>query len=120
MRFAMCRAQTNRHNRRGSFARLTVPILILISLHLLASPARAWDSHTHRFITRLAVKVLPPSELKTFFLQNEKVLEQFSVEPDSKLKRNHYSLSVTNGLFSNWCYASQMRLKAVIPSEGFA
>lgn len=89
MRFAMSRAQTNRHNRRGSFARPTVPILILICLHLLASPARAWGSHTHRLITRLAVKVLPPSELKTFFLQNEKLLERFSVEPDSKLKKRY-------------------------------
>ena len=89
MRYAMSRAQTYRRNRRGSFARLTVPILILICLHLPASPARAWDSHTHRLITRLAVKVLPPSELKTFFLQNEKVLERFSVEPDSKLKKRY-------------------------------
>lgn len=58
-------------------------------LHTLALPAGAWDSHTHRLITRLAVEAMPPSEFKTFLAKNETRLERLSVEPDSKLKKRY-------------------------------
>jgi len=61
-------------------------------------PAQAWDSATHRAITRLAVKALPPSPLKSTLSHSEAALETHSVEPDSLLKaaygkaeeRRHY------------------------------
>ena len=68
---------------------LLLSLLLAALLQSLPASAYAWDSHTHRLITRLAVRALPAGELKTFFLQNEKSLEQFSVEPDSKLKRRY-------------------------------
>ncbi len=68
---------------------LLFSLLLAALLQSIPAPAYAWDSHTHRLITRLAVRALPAGELKSFFLQNEKRLEQFSVEPDSKLKRRY-------------------------------
>lgn len=66
-----------------------VALLAALWLQSLALPARAWDSRTHRLITRLAVEAMPPSEFKSFLAKNETRLERFSVEPDSKLKRRY-------------------------------
>lgn len=52
-----------------------------------AAPAAAWDSGTHRLITRLAIAGLPPSPLSTLLRANERRLERLSVEPDTKFKR---------------------------------
>ncbi len=65
---------------------------------IYATPARAWDSATHRAIARLAVEALPPSALRSILSRNETGLEAHSVEPDSILKarfgkaeaRRHY------------------------------
>ena len=56
---------------------------------LYATPARAWDSATHRAIARLAVEALPPSPLKAILSRNEAALEAHSVEPDSVLKARY-------------------------------
>lgn len=71
---------------------------VLVALLTLSANALAWDSATHRLITRIAVEALPPSPLKTEFAAHERELEQHSVEPDSILKdrygkreeRRHY------------------------------
>lgn len=81
-------------NRRvpGSGVRIRRPLLICVLLcSILCSShgADAWDSGTHRAITRLAVEALPPSPLKTTLARNEVALERFSVEPDSVLKRKY-------------------------------
>jgi hypothetical protein len=52
-----------------------------------ATPARAWDSATHRAIARLAVEALPPSPLKSTLAQHNAALETYAVEPDSVLKK---------------------------------
>ncbi len=52
-------------------------------------PARAWDSATHRAITRLAIEALPPSPLRSALSHNEAALETHSVEPDSVLKAEY-------------------------------
>ncbi len=64
-------------------------IAVLVCLGLVSSQAYAWDSGTHRAITRLAVEALPPSPLKTTLARNEVALERFSVEPDSVLKKEY-------------------------------
>ncbi len=51
--------------------------------------ARAWDSATHRAITRLAIGALPPSPLKSTLARNEAALETHSVEPDSIFKKRY-------------------------------
>lgn len=71
------------------FARLAVALVTIATLAAATSPARAWDSATHRMIARFAVEALPPCALKTTFSRNEVALEGFSVEPDSALKRNY-------------------------------
>src|SRR5215469_1022656 len=53
------------------------------------APAHAWDSATHRLITRLAINALPASPLKHALLTHEQLLEQHSVEPDSVLKERY-------------------------------
>ena len=76
-------------NLREPSARVTMALVTALWLLSLALPAQAWDSHTHRLITRLAVEAMPPSEFKTFLANNEARLERFSVEPDSKLKKRY-------------------------------
>jgi len=66
-----------------------VALIALLWLQSLASPVGAWDSRTHRLITKLAVEAMPPSEFKTVLERNEKRLERYSVEPDSKLKKRY-------------------------------
>jgi hypothetical protein len=74
-------------------------ILSVAFILLILSPrAFAWDSHTHKLITRLAVGALPPSPLAQTFVHNESQLEEYSVDPDTVLRslygeaeaRRHY------------------------------
>ncbi|HTR61326.1 MAG TPA: zinc dependent phospholipase C family protein [Candidatus Binataceae bacterium] len=67
--------------------RLTAPLFLFF--FLLAAPAYAWDSTTHRLITRLAINALPASPLKTALLRNERLVEKHSVEPDFLLKERY-------------------------------
>lgn len=60
--------------RRFALATLTVLIAY--------TPAFAWDSITHREITYLAIRALPPSALRELFLQNASRLQSISVQPD--------------------------------------
>lgn len=60
---------------------------LVAALIVACAPARAWDSATHRAIVRLAVEALPPSPLKTTLSHNEPSVEEYSVEPDSILKK---------------------------------
>jgi Zinc dependent phospholipase C len=95
-REATPRARPKLLHRRHHTARL----LGAISIALLCgvAPARAWDSATHRAITRLAVEALPPSPLKSALSHNEAALEVHAVDPDTVLKaaygkaeaRRHY------------------------------
>jgi hypothetical protein len=62
---------------------------LVIGLLAWVTPARAWDSATHRAITRLAVDALPRSPLKSALARNEAALEMHAVEPDSVLKAEY-------------------------------
>ncbi len=53
---------------------------------LFSVSAFAWDSATHRLITRLAIAALPESPLRAALLHNQPLVERHSVEPDSILK----------------------------------
>jgi Zinc dependent phospholipase C len=53
------------------------------------SPALAWDSATHRLITRLAINALPKSPLRDSFEANFAALQDYSVAPDSVLKARY-------------------------------
>ncbi len=66
--------------------RLAVTILLLATL-LPPGRASAWESKTHRLITRLAVEALPPSALKDAMLANERAIEQHTEDPDTELRR---------------------------------
>ena len=70
---------------RRSFA----GILLLFLSFFLATTSYAWDSVTHRLITRLAIDALPASPLKTVLLHNEELVEKHSVEPDFLLKERY-------------------------------
>jgi len=61
-------------------------ILCAIWLFAMAAPAMAWDSATHRLITRLAVRALPDSGLERALADNEHTLEADSVAPDTILR----------------------------------
>ncbi|HEY6395256.1 MAG TPA: hypothetical protein VIX12_07535 [Candidatus Binataceae bacterium] len=67
--------------------------VLLIACAVLAQSigpsAHAWDSSTHRMITKLAIEALPPTALKDFMLSNTNQLAQYSVEPDSVLKARY-------------------------------
>jgi hypothetical protein len=54
-----------------------------------AVPALAWDSATHRLITRLAINALPSSPLRDSYEANSAELQQYSVAPDSVLKARY-------------------------------
>jgi Zinc dependent phospholipase C len=56
--------------------------LATLGLQLAYAPAFAWDSVTHREITYLAIRALPPSPLKDLFLQNAARLQYFAIQPD--------------------------------------
>jgi Zinc dependent phospholipase C len=80
--------------KRGS---ATAIAAILIALALVSS-ARAWDSATHRLIARVAVASMPQSPAQEFFESNIRLLQQYSTDPDTKLRdlygkaeaRRHY------------------------------
>jgi hypothetical protein len=59
-----------------------VTIATLACVLLAWSPAFAWDSRTHREITKLAIDALPPSPLKDYFAANDSRLQYYSVQPD--------------------------------------
>ena len=59
-----------------------VTITTLACVLLAWSPAFAWDSRTHREITKLAIDALPPSPLKNYFAANDSRLQYDSVQPD--------------------------------------
>jgi hypothetical protein len=54
-----------------------------------SAPAFAWDSATHRLITRLAINALPRSPLRASFEANSAALQNYSVSPDSVLKARY-------------------------------
>src|SRR5690349_1386341 len=78
-----------------SFALSVFCVAVLLTL---SPSAFAWDSHTHKLITRLAVQALPPSPLAQTFTHNELQLEEYSLDPDTVLRslygeaegRRHY------------------------------
>jgi len=61
-------------------------ILCAIGLFAMVAPAMAWDSGTHRLITRMAVRALPTSGLERALAGNEHTLEADSVAPDTILR----------------------------------
>ena len=77
---------------------LAATTLIVVVCLALTGRASAWDSGTHRLITRIAVRLMPPSAAQHFFELNLHQLEQYSTDPDTKLKdrygraeeRRHY------------------------------
>ena len=56
--------------------------LATLAIVIARAPAFAWDSVTHREITYLAIRALPPSTLKDLFLHNARQLQYFAVQPD--------------------------------------
>jgi Zinc dependent phospholipase C len=56
--------------------------LATLAIVLACAPAFAWDSVTHREITYLAIRALPPSTLKDLFLRDARQLQYFAVQPD--------------------------------------
>lgn len=57
---------------------------------MLACPrAEAWDSGTHRLITRLAIDALQPSALRDLMAHNRAAVQQYAVVPDTVLKELH-------------------------------
>ncbi|MGC1191051.1 MAG: zinc dependent phospholipase C family protein [Candidatus Binatus sp.] len=56
--------------------------LATLMILFACAPAFAWDSVTHREITYLAIRALPPSPLKDLFLRNARQLQYFAVQPD--------------------------------------
>jgi hypothetical protein len=61
----------------------TAAILVILAM---PSAARAWDSGTHRMITRIAVAVLPASSMQSFLEEHINPLQEFSTDPDTKLR----------------------------------
>jgi hypothetical protein len=78
--------------RRGRYgAALTIALAIAA---LIPARALAWDSGTHRLITRVAVRALPDSAPLAFFNDNLGQLQQYSNDPDTKL-RERYGVAET-------------------------
>lgn len=75
-----------RNGRGRRFARALAAMLIFAGALARARPAAAWDSRTHRLITRLAIDALPPSPLKDAFESGKWALQEYSVEPDTVLR----------------------------------
>jgi hypothetical protein len=57
-------------------------LALAVLVALPAAPALAWNSATHRAVTRLAAAALAPGPLKSVFSGHLAELEQLSVEPD--------------------------------------
>jgi hypothetical protein len=83
--------------RRGAAARGRLQLrslaaclaAIVVCAAPAAAPAFAWDSATHRLITRLAINALPPSPLRDSFEANSAALQDYSVVPDTVLKARY-------------------------------
>jgi hypothetical protein len=58
-------------------------------LVLILPSAEAWDSGTHRLITRLAIGALAPSPLAQFMYSNDAAVEDYAVAPDTVLKQRY-------------------------------
>jgi Zinc dependent phospholipase C len=80
-----------RHRGGKNYAALAIAFAIASSI-----PTRvlAWDSGTHRLITRVAVMALPRSAPLSFFDENLGPLQQYSTDPDTKL-RERYGVTET-------------------------
>ncbi len=70
------------NRRRAILGAIAGAILALT----LAPPARAWDSRTHRLITRLAMDALPAGSPRATLVANETALLDASVAPDEVLR----------------------------------
>ncbi|MGH8013748.1 MAG: S1/P1 nuclease [Candidatus Binataceae bacterium] len=68
------------------FALLFLAFILCLSC---ASPVLAWDSGTHRLITRLAAGALPDSPLKSYLARNSTALQRYSTYPDTVLRREY-------------------------------
>src|SRR5260370_18921432 len=83
------------HSTRASrripalFRSFALSVFLVAILLILPSSAFAWDSHTHKLITRLAVEALPSSPLAQTFAHNERQLEEYSVDPDTVLRAQY-------------------------------
>jgi len=83
------------HSTRASrripalFRSFALSVFLVAILLILPPSAFAWDSHTHKLITRLAVEALPPSPLAQTFAHNERQLEEYSVDPDTVLRAQY-------------------------------
>jgi Zinc dependent phospholipase C len=80
--------------RRGSRRRARIIALFTsaaLSIAVLcpAPRAHAWDSVTHRLVTRLAIAGLPDSPLGAAFQIHEALLEKHAEEPDTVLKKRY-------------------------------
>jgi hypothetical protein len=76
--------------RNSRLHRRSVAVAIAaVYFFALATSAAAWDSGTHRLITRLAVSALPSSPLKSFLVDNSAALQRYSTYPDTVLKREY-------------------------------
>jgi hypothetical protein len=75
-----------RYPRGRNGAALTIALAIAAAI---PGRALAWDSGTHRLVTRVAVRALPDSRPRTFFEANMDRLQQYSVDPDTKLRERY-------------------------------
>jgi Zinc dependent phospholipase C len=66
--------------------RILAIVLVTVSLCMAPTPAHAWDSRTHRLITRLAIGALPESPLKRSFESHAAQLQVDAVAPDQVLR----------------------------------
>jgi hypothetical protein len=80
-----------RHPRGRNAGALAIAVAIAA---LVPGRALAWDSGTHRLITRVAVAALPKSAPRTFFEAKIDRLQQYSNDPDTKL-RERYGVAET-------------------------
>jgi hypothetical protein len=77
---------------RGRMRLRVFTVCFVLAAVLIAAdcaPTLAWDSATHRLITRLAINALPRSALRTTFEANSASLQDYSVAPDSVLKARY-------------------------------
>ncbi len=89
-RFSLGCHATRASRRIPALFRFFALSVFLVAILLILSPrAFAWDSHTHKLITRLAVEALPPAPLAQTFAHNERQLEEYSVDPDTVLRSQY-------------------------------
>ncbi len=73
--------------QRGRYG--AAPTIALAVALLIPVRALAWDSGTHRLITRIAVRALPRSIPRRFFEANLDRLQQYANDPDTKLRERY-------------------------------